>query len=115
MNIVLLQSVNFSNTALVTSATGSSAHTLRLIEVAPDGAWYVETPRLAGNVVGAGDLATAMYAALQPEAPQHRFAHVAGARGWRQKTRGVRARSVAAADGPLGKMAVYEPRFPCRV
>lgn len=49
-------------TARVTSATGSSAHTLRLNEVAP----------------GAGDLATAMYAALQPEAPQHRLAHVAG-------------------------------------
>lgn len=53
---------SLKDTALVTSATGSSAHTLRLNEVAP----------------GAGDLATAMYAAPQPEAPQHRLAHVAG-------------------------------------
>lgn len=69
---------SLKDTALITSASGSTADTLRLIEVTPEKAMYVETPRLGGNVVGAGDLATAMYAALQGEAVQDRLAHLAG-------------------------------------
>lgn len=64
--------------ALITSAAGSSPDALRVIEVTPDEALYVETPRLGGNLVGAGDLATAMYTALQGESPRERLAHLAG-------------------------------------
>lgn len=64
--------------ALITSAAGSSPDALRVIEVTPDEALYVETPRLGGNVVGAGDLATAMYTALQGQSPRERLAHLTG-------------------------------------
>lgn len=65
--------------ALVTSVDTGDPAAIGLLDVAPEGAWLAETPRLGGNVVGAGDLATALYTALWRERPERRLAHVAGA------------------------------------
>lgn len=67
------------DTAMVTSVATGSADTLGLIDITPSSALFAETPRLGGNVVGAGDLATALYAALSTQPPAERLEHVAGA------------------------------------
>lgn len=65
--------------ALVTSVDTGDPATIGLLDVTPDEALVVETPRLGGNVVGAGDLAAALYTALLRETPFRRLAHLAGA------------------------------------
>lgn len=64
--------------ALVTSVDTGNDATIGLIDVTADQALMVETPRLGGNVVGAGDLATALYTALLHEDPTRRLEHLAG-------------------------------------
>lgn len=64
--------------ALVTSIGAHDAATLGLLDITPEETWHVETPRLGGNVVGAGDLATALYAAMQDREPAERLSHLAG-------------------------------------
>lgn len=64
--------------ALVTSVGSINDATLTLLDVTEEESLAVETPRLGGNVVGAGDLATALYAALIDAPATHRLAHLAG-------------------------------------
>lgn len=69
---------SLSGRALVTSVDTQDPGTIGLLDVAGDEAFYVETPRIGGNVVGAGDLAAAMYTALWREPADKRLEHVAG-------------------------------------
>ncbi|MCP1386842.1 pyridoxal kinase [Corynebacterium sp. TA-R-1] len=66
------------NHALVTSIGSHADATLGMLDITPEEALLVETPRLGGNVVGAGDLATALYTALQRKPRAERLRHVAG-------------------------------------
>ena len=63
--------------ALITSVDTGNPETIGMLDISEEGAWYVETPRIGGNVVGAGDLAAAMYTALIDEAPADRLEHIA--------------------------------------
>ncbi|QYH19387.1 pyridoxal kinase [Corynebacterium aquatimens] len=64
--------------ALVTSIGSHADATLGMLDITPEESLLVETPRLGGNVVGAGDLATALYTALQPKPAGERLSHIAG-------------------------------------
>ena len=64
--------------ALITSVNTGNPDTIGMLDISDEGAWYVETPRIGGNVVGAGDLAAAMYTALISESPADRLEHIAG-------------------------------------
>ena len=64
--------------ALVTSIGSHADPTLGMLDITPGETLLVETPRLGGNVVGAGDLATALYTALQPAPAAARISHIAG-------------------------------------
>lgn len=70
---------SLKDTAMVTSVATGDAGTLGLLDITPDTSHYTKTPRLGGNVVGAGDLATALYTALSTQPPAERLTHVAGA------------------------------------
>lgn len=63
--------------ALITSVDTGDPDTIGMLDIDGDFAWYVETPRIGGNVVGAGDLAAAMYTALIDETPKDRLEHIA--------------------------------------
>lgn len=69
---------SLKDTALVTSVATGSKNTLGLLDITPERTLYTETPRLGGNVVGAGDLATALYTALSTQPPAERLTHLAG-------------------------------------
>ena len=78
--------------ALITSVETGDPETIGMIDVAPASVRRVDAPRLGGNVVGAGDLATALYAALI-DAPAHtRLTHLAGTMG--AMVRAVRERGL---------------------
>lgn len=64
--------------ALITSVSTGNPETIGMLDISDEGAWYLETPRIGGNVVGAGDLAAAMYTALIDEHPADRLEHIAG-------------------------------------
>ncbi|GAB3081974.1 pyridoxal kinase [Corynebacterium aquatimens] len=64
--------------SLITSVHTGDGTTIGMLDISPEAAWYVETPRLGDNVVGAGDLAAAMYTALRDETPKARLEHLAG-------------------------------------
>lgn len=64
--------------SLITSVDTGDRSTIGMLDISPDQAWYIETPRLGDNVVGAGDLAASMYTALRGENPKNRLEHVAG-------------------------------------
>lgn len=66
------------DTALVTSVATDKTDSLGLLDITPEQTLFTETPRLGGNVVGAGDLATALYTALSTETPSERLTHLAG-------------------------------------
>lgn len=68
-----LLGVDLPSRALITSV-GSDP--LRMIDVSPEGTFCLLTPRLGGNVVGAGDLATALYAAMFDEPARERLGHL---------------------------------------
>lgn len=78
--------------ALVTSVDTGDPATIGMVDVTPTDVCRVDAPRLGGNVVGAGDLATALYAALMDDAPQARLAHIAGTMG--AMVRAVRERGL---------------------
>ncbi len=63
--------------ALITSVDTGDPDTIGMLDISEDFAWYVETPRVGGNVVGAGDLAAAMYTALIDDTPKDRLEHIA--------------------------------------
>jgi len=69
---------NLCDRALVTSIGAYTDETLGMLDITPDAALLVETPRLGGNVVGAGDLATALFAAMQDQPGVDRLSHLAG-------------------------------------
>ncbi|MEH0147278.1 pyridoxal kinase [Corynebacterium sp. Q4381] len=69
---------NLKDTALVTSVAADKPGALGLLDITPESTYFTETPRLGGNVVGAGDLATALYAALADQEPKERLTHLAG-------------------------------------
>lgn len=68
-----LLDVDLPPRALITSV-GSGP--LSMIDISPAGAFCVSTPRLGGNVVGTGDLATALYAAMFDDPARERLAHL---------------------------------------
>lgn len=69
---------SLKNHALVTSIGSHADATMGMLDITPEESLLVETPRLGGNVVGAGDLATALYTALQPKPAGERLSHIAG-------------------------------------
>ena len=71
--------------------TGDPA-TIGMVDVASTSVLRTDAPRLGGNIVGAGDLATALYAALIDAAPQQRLDHLAGTMG--AMVRAVRERGL---------------------
>lgn len=78
--------------ALITSVETGDPETIGMVDVASTSVLRTDAPRLGGNVVGAGDLATALYAALIDAAPQQRLDHLAGTMG--AMVRAVRERGL---------------------
>ena len=78
--------------ALITSVETGDPATIGMVDVASTSALRTDAPRLGGNIVGAGDLATALYAALIDVAPQQRLDHLAGTMG--AMVRAVRERGL---------------------
>ncbi|TVX79772.1 pyridoxal kinase [Corynebacterium sp. NML180780] len=78
--------------ALITSVETGNPETIGMVDVASTSVLRTDAPRLGGNIVGAGDLATALYAALIDVAPQQRLDHLAGTMG--AMVRAVRERGL---------------------
>ena len=78
--------------ALITSVETGDPETIGMVDVASTSVLRTDAPRLGGNIVGAGDLATALYAALIDAAPQQRLDHLAGTMG--AMVRAVRERGL---------------------
>ncbi|PAT04063.1 pyridoxal kinase [Corynebacterium sp. NML 150383] len=78
--------------ALITSVETGDPETIGMVDVASTSVLRTDAPRLGGNIVGAGDLATALYAALIDVAPQQRLDHLAGTMG--AMVRAVRERGL---------------------
>ena len=78
--------------ALITSVETGNPETIGMVDVASTSALRTDAPRLGGNIVGAGDLATALYAAIIDVAPQQRLDHLAGTMG--AMVRAVRERGL---------------------
>ena len=78
--------------ALITSVETGNPETIGMVDVASTSVLRTDAPRLGGNIVGAGDLATALYAALIDAAPQQRLDHLAGTMG--AMVRAVRERGL---------------------
>lgn len=78
--------------ALITSVETGDPATIGMVDVASTSILRTDARRLGGNVVGAGDLATALYAALIDAPPHGRLEHIAGTMG--AMVRAVRERGL---------------------
>lgn len=78
--------------ALITSVETGDPATIGMVDVASASVLRTDARRLGGNVVGAGDLAAALYAALIDAPPRRRLEHIAGTMG--AMVRAVRERGL---------------------